>query len=166
MTNGTTLSILDRPQDVCVNGYSIFEWILQEAHSTFLRIPEPGWYRLRLSFREPATIVLSSGAHQIQVLEVHLKREREYRRKAAFAVGSGFVDFGSKELKVPGGGSIEVSFTADPHLKDWEPLDALPEKPSALVPGTLFVYSRPAEVPHSSFDARSVAEITFNPLVT
>lgn len=166
LTDGTTLAIHDRPQDVHVNGYSLFEWILQEAHSTFLKIPEPGWYRLRLRFHDPATIVLSSGARQIQVLEVYLKREREYRRKVAFAVGSGFVDFGSKKLKVPGGGTIKVSFTADPNLKDWEPVDALPKKPSALVLGTLFVYSRPGEVPRSLFDAQTVAEVMFDPLVT
>ena len=93
-----------------------------------------------------------------------MRRDCEYRRRTVYASASGLVDFRTKQLRVPAGEGVEVSFSVDAQLSGWEMTDCLPEKPAPLVPATLRMYAAPTHLPSSGFDARRFANLEFQKL--
>jgi len=97
----------------------------------------------------------------LQALDVQLYRHCEYRRRPIYVAATGFIDFGAKTLVVPPGSSVKASIEVDAALTNWETTDALPDKPAALVPVTVYRYSVPQKLRPSGFDHHNLADVKF-----
>lgn len=151
-------------ESLTIEGHSLLDWIQREAFTTYACVRDAGWYRLRLAFHRPASLGVEGSTRSVGELNVYLYRKVEVRRRAAFATGPGLVDFDSRLLHVPAGGTVEVTFDILPGFPGWEVVSELPSKAAGLVPMTVDFFGKPPTVPESCFCATDHADVTMEPV--